>query len=206
MAETKKKNNNTKATSNKKSNNAKKNTTKKTKTQKNTTTKKTNTQKKNTTTKKSNTVNKNTTKKSTSSNKKPNNTKKGNNTKVTKKISTPTIDKKEEVIASEENLVIVSQEIHEDEKNEEVIVESVSNIEEVKENEALIKEDKKNNKDLITNIGIALVLFGLLLLVVTVYASTSFNLSYNISNVIIIISFIFELIGFGVIVYGLFKK
>lgn len=197
MAETKKKTNKVNSTSSKKTNNTKKTnnnvTPKKTSTNKNVTKKKTNTKSKTNTIKKNSTNKKNSTKKT--------------NTKVVKQVNTPSIEKKkEEVIEVKENLAVVSQEIKNDEVNKEVIVENVSPIEEVKNNFSNTKTKKKFDKELITNIGIALVLFGLLLLVITVYASSSFNLSYDISNVIIIISFIFELCGFGVIVYGLFKN
>lgn len=197
MAETKKKTNKVNSTSSKKTNNTKKTnnnvTPKKTSTNKNVTKKKTNTKSKTNTIKKNSTNKKNSTKKT--------------NTKVVKQVNTPSIEKKkEEVIEVKENLAVVSQEIKNDEVNKEVIVENVSPIEEVKNNFSNTKTKKKFDKELITNIGIALVLFGLLLLVITVYASSSFNLSYDISNVIIIISFIFELFGFGVIVYGLFKN
>lgn len=99
------------------------------------------------------------------------------------------------------------------EKKEEVINPPIQNI--IEEKQPVIKEEKIENielneknasKDKLVDLGILIVIVGLFILVLTTYLTSSLDLSYRMTNNLVIVSLIVEAIGICVIIANSIRR
>lgn len=182
--------------------------------------------KKNTKKKATTTTKKNTTTKKKTTSKNANTKKKNTSTKPKKKVTPVKEVKKQEEVKVEE--VVEKEPVVEEVKIDpetfdpkETKEEDIDTVEERNEIAEIIKDDNKEEiasikqeikeenttkKDKVIDAGIVVVVLGLFILVLTTYLTSVIELSYQETNILVIVALAVEALGVAIMLVGTFKK